>query len=128
MAHALLLVLMGALLADELGLGHSVSEVGNAKPVASARASTATPFQVAPLVFGNPLGLVPFQPFVLNQEPPGTSSTGDQIGQLQNKRTGVTCTMRIIKVPPTFDRGILAPTSAPDIDPIVRNSLSPCVE
>ena len=128
MAHALLLVLVGAMSAHELGLGQSVSEVGKAKPVASAQASTATPFQVAPLVLGNTLGVVPFQPFVLNQEPPGTSSTGDQIGQLQNRRTGVTCTMRIIKVQPTLDRGILAPTSAPHIDPIVRNSLSPCVE
>ena len=128
MAHALLLVLMGAMSADELGLGQSVSEVGKAKPEASVQARTATPFQVAPLVLGNPLGVVPFQPFVLNQEPPGTSSTGDEIGQLQNKRAGVTCTMRIITMQPTFDRGILAPTSALDIDPIVRNSHSPCVE
>ena len=128
MAHALLLVLIGVMSADEPGLVQSVSEFGKTRPAASAQTTTTVPFQVAPLVLANTLGVVPFQPFVLNQEPPGASSTGDQIGQLQNRRTGVTCTMRIIKVQPTFDRGILAPNSAPHPDPIVRNSVSPCVE
>jgi len=128
MAHALLLVLIGVMSADEPGIAQSVPDVGKAQPATSAQAKTAGPFQVAPLVLGNVRGVVPFPPFVLHQGSPGTSSTDDQIVQLQNKRIGVTCGMRIVKVEPSIDPGILAPSSAPHPDSIVRNSHSPCVE
>jgi hypothetical protein len=126
MAHELLLVLMSVMSADELGFGQSLAEVGKAKPASSAQATA--PSQVAPLVPGKALGAMPFQPFLLNQDPSGICSMDDRAGQLQNRRAGVTCSMRIIEVEPTFDRGIFAPDSTPHPDPIARNSLSPCVE
>jgi len=48
--------------------------------------------------------------------------------QLENRRTGVTCSMRILAVKPVPDAGIIASVSRPQSDPMVRSSLSPCVE
>ena len=48
------------------------------------------------------------------------------------ERPEVTCTLRVVRVPPSFDAGILAPRPrrAGDAvvadDPMVRDSVSPC--
>lgn len=48
------------------------------------------------------------------------------------ERPGVTCALRVVRVPPSFDAGILAPPPrrAGDAivadDPMVRDSVSPC--
>jgi hypothetical protein len=53
-------------------------------------------------------------------------STGE-IEQLTNRRTGVTCTMRILKAEPV-DRGAVVPSPEQNVDPGIRGSVSPCVE
>jgi hypothetical protein len=74
-----------------------------------------------PDLAGAPEGAVP-------QVIAGLRPRDDRTVQLRNESTGVTCTMRIVGVEPTIDRGILARESGPRLDPIVRNSASPCVE
>lgn len=121
-----LLVLVGAVAADEAQLVVPLTvESGR---VAGVPATSPGAFQVAPLVLGSAVRMVPFQAFGVPQARSGAGGEDERIVQLENKRAGVTCTMRIITVKPTIDRGILAPTSVPQPDPIVRNSLSPCVE
>lgn len=50
--------------------------------------------------------------------------------QLRNSRTGFTCSMRVLRVDPSGDSGIVAKMWAgrAQPDPIVRNDLSPCLE
>jgi hypothetical protein len=55
---------------------------------------------------------------------PGKAS----VGQLTNRRTGVTCTLLIAPVKPLVDPGSVVPTHDHHADGIVRNDLSPCVE
>ncbi len=56
------------------------------------------------------------------------STTSSTIPQLTNRRTGVTCSMRILAVKPVPDPGIFASVSGPHPDLIVGRGLSPCVE
>jgi len=48
--------------------------------------------------------------------------------QLTNRRTGVTCTLRIVPKLPSVDRGAVAETAEGHPDSIVRNDASPCVD
>jgi hypothetical protein len=51
-----------------------------------------------------------------------------QVGeQLHNPRTGVTCTMRILKAEP-IDKGGVIPLPEPSVDPEIRGSVSPCLD
>jgi hypothetical protein len=92
-------------------------------------------FKVDPLVVPwRPVGYA-LQAFRLGPAHPNVRATGLSAGptrsglvQLRSERTGVTCTMRILEVKPTVDAGIFAPLGAPHPDPIVRSSLSPCVD
>ena len=59
---------------------------------------------------------------------PRETAEGTRNLQLQNQRTGVTCSMRILQVKPVPDPRMIAAASGPHPDPIVRSSLSPCVE
>lgn len=47
--------------------------------------------------------------------------------QLRNRRTGVTCTLRILRIGPSMDPGIAGGTGDL-VDSIVNNGVSPCVE
>jgi hypothetical protein len=75
-----------------------------------------------------PLPSYSFQPFGLVTPEPSAGKTVTSILQLQNRRTGTTCTMRIVPAKPNLDPGIFSPAAGPHPDPIVRNSASPCVE
>ncbi len=56
------------------------------------------------------------------------ASAGPGETQLRNRRTGVTCTLRIVRVP-ALDAGILFTVpGAVEPHPSVRNDLSPCSE
>jgi hypothetical protein len=61
---------------------------------------------------------------------PGLTWRGTSEAQLTNRRTGVTCTMRIVAVESPMDRGVMRmmPPSPDHPDPMVRSTLSPCVE
>jgi hypothetical protein len=48
--------------------------------------------------------------------------------QLTNRRTGVTCTLRIVPMRESVDPGAVAGTGGGRPDPIVRNDVSPCVD
>jgi hypothetical protein len=51
-----------------------------------------------------------------------------QVGeQLHNPRTGVTCTMRILKAEP-IDKGAVIPSPEQSVDPEIRGSVSPCLD
>jgi hypothetical protein len=126
MTLTLPLVLVGLVAVDQpestaLRIGAAVQQSTTVPPQPSGS------FQVVPLTLGSQTRLPPFQAFTI---PKVSASVGVPTGvvrQLENKRTGVTCTMRIVQANPTFDLGILAPSSGPHPDPIVRNSISPCV-
>jgi hypothetical protein len=127
MTFALLLVLAGALATDARHSPEAAVET-RAMPGAATTSLSGEAFKVAPLVFGSPYRRPAFQPFRLAQADPNTSLISTGVVQLQNRRTGVTCTMRILELKPSPDLGIFSPASGPHPDPIVRSSLSPCVE
>lgn len=54
--------------------------------------------------------------------------TDPNVTQLQNKRTGVTCTLRILRIDPPVDPGMVATAPGTLDDRMARNELSPCVE
>jgi hypothetical protein len=58
----------------------------------------------------------------------GQKVTDSGVTQLQNKRTGVTCTLRILRIDPPVDPGMVATAPGTMDDPVARNKLSPCVE
>jgi hypothetical protein len=131
MTITILLMLAGVLATEATGS----SPEGTSQSQASARSATSSEaFKTEPRLalwrpLGHPLrafGLVWTHPAVVVPDPVASpASTG--LVQLQNPRTGVTCTMRILEVKPTIDAGIVASLSGPHPDPIVRNSSSPCV-
>lgn len=87
-------------------------------------------FQAAPLQLGL-APIAPFQPGVSVQAPPSlVASPPVRETQLRNRRTGVTCTLRVIRAGASMDPGILVPPfrGAREADPIVRNDVAPCVE
>ena len=121
-----LLVVLAGLLAVDSHQPASTTAASDPVPLASPTATRASEtLGVAPQVLGTPrqLGLV--EAFAPSQ---AGSSMDVGVVQLQNRGTGVTCTMRIIESRPTVDPGIRPTTSGPHPDPMVRNSLSPCVE
>lgn len=102
-------------------------ETGAAKPMETPKA-----FRTEPLVSLKPvtrlqqwLGVATGGPSLASDQP---STTSPKALQLENRRTGVTCSMRILAVKPVPDGGIIATARDPHLDPIVRSSLSPCVE
>ena len=94
---------------------------------------SAPSFRVEPLHPGppapRPFQLLPGAPSPVTAAPARPGET-----QLHNRRTGVTCTMRIIRVAEPVDPGM--PIGSPPIgsphlaepDASVRNDLSPCSE
>jgi hypothetical protein len=86
-------------------------------------------FRVAPLQLVPP-PVRPFQLAVPDRGPRVLDSASPLPAQLTNRRTRVTCTMRVVRVGPSMDPGILADVArvVPDRDPIVRNGVAPCVE
>jgi hypothetical protein len=57
---------------------------------------------------------------------PDPAESGER--QLTNRRTGVTCTLRIVSPHGSVDPGAVADTGDGRPDPIVRNDVSPCVD
>jgi hypothetical protein len=51
----------------------------------------------------------------------------DAVEPLSNPRTGVTCTMRILKAEPV-DKGGVIPLPEPGVDPEIRGRVSPCLD
>ena len=51
----------------------------------------------------------------------------DSMTQLYNPRTGVTCTLRVVRIDPQVDAEMVAKAKGSD-DSMARNELSPCVE
>ena len=89
----------------------------------------AQEFRVAPLQ----LGRVPVRPLQLRlvlPAPRDPEPSRPREDQLTSRRTGFTCTMRILRVGPSVDSGIVAKMTPvqPHPDPIVRNDLSPCLQ
>jgi hypothetical protein len=56
------------------------------------------------------------------------NGTAPRETQLQNKRTGVTCTLRILRIDPPVDKDMVATAPERGADHMARNELSPCVE
>ena len=56
------------------------------------------------------------------------ADTAGEMPQLTNPRTGVTCTMRILKAEPV-DKGAVIPAPETSVDPEIRGrGVSPCVD
>ncbi len=86
-------------------------------------------FRVAPL---RPAP-TPYTPFALRSPlGPAPLLAPPRIGARRDVRhpDAVTCTLRIVRVPPSMDPGILLelPPAEHHPDPIVRDDLSPCTE
>jgi hypothetical protein len=90
---------------------------------------SARSFRVVPLQLG-PLPLRPFRLAVPDRGPRVLDSASPPQTQLTNRRTRVTCTMRVVRAGPSMDPGILGGVAliVPDPDPLVRNDVVPCVE
>jgi len=91
-------------------------------------APPAPSFRAEPLHLGppapRPFQLLPRAPVSVTAAPARPGET-----QLRNRRTGVTCTLRIIRVPEPVDPGMPIGSAYPaEPDPSVRNDLSPCSE
>jgi hypothetical protein len=86
-------------------------------------------FRVAPLQLGPP-PVRPFQLAVPDRLPRVRDPSSPPQTQLTNRRTRVSCTMRVVRLGPSMDPGILGGESrvGSDPDPIVRNEVAPCVE
>ena len=86
-------------------------------------------FRVAPLQL-RPPPVRPFQLAVPDRGPRVLDSASPPQTQLTNRRTRVSCTMRVVRLGPSMDPGILGGVAqvVPDPDPIVRNDVVPCVE
>src|SRR5512143_1892362 len=122
MTLALLLVL-AAPPADAPKAGvPAMSAAHDPRPLPSFRVA---PLQLEPAA-GRPVQLrwpVRAQPERSSANPNPTET------QLTNRRTGVTCTMRILVPAPVTDPGIMRPIPEGQAqDSIVRKDLSPCVE
>ena len=128
MTLTLLLVLAGLLATDEPRSGPTLSCRSGAQPAAVQAARSEQPFGIAPLQLGNPGRKGPFQLAKTPRLAVRSKQASPGMTQLRNRRTGVTCTMRIVRVEPSVDPGILASTMETRTDPMVRNELSPCVE
>lgn len=56
------------------------------------------------------------------------ADTAGEMPQLTNPRTGVTCTLRILKAEP-LDKGAVLPAPETSVDPDIRGrGVSPCVD
>lgn len=129
MTLTLLLVLAGLLATDEPRSGPTLSCGSGAQPAAAVQAARSEqPFGMAPLQLGNPSRMGPFQLAKAPRLAVRSKQASPGMTQLQNRRTGVTCTMRIVRVEASVDPGILASTMETRANPMVRNELSPCVE
>jgi hypothetical protein len=97
--------------------------------VAVSGARSDRSFRVAPLQLA-PLPVRPFQLAVPDRAARAVDSASPSETQLTNRRTRVTCTMRVVRAGPSMDPGILGGVAGvvPDRDPIVRNDVVPCVE
>jgi hypothetical protein len=128
MTLALLLLLAGPFATDE-PQARPVGDGPGARPEATAQAGgSGQLFKVAPLQLALAGIRGPKGPFQLAQAPRLAANSRPAMVQLQNRRSGVTCTMLIVRVEPSVDPGILAHTLEAPADPMVRNDLSPCVE
>ena len=97
--------------------------------VAAHGARSGRSFRVAPLQLAPP----PVRPFQLAVPDGGLrvlEAASPAQTQLTNRRTRVTCTMRVVRAGPSMDPGILGGVAqvVPDPDPLVRNDVVPCVE
>jgi hypothetical protein len=129
MILAFLFVLAGPLVGDGSQVAPRVS--GGFDPQLAQRAGSGVltgPFKIAQLELARSPLLNKVQLFKLLKPGLSAKATGADVGQLQNKRTGVTCTLRIIHVEPPVDSGVLMNGANGRPDPIVRDDLSPCVE
>jgi len=97
-----------------------------AEASSTKRTPTAQEFSGVSMAVLKPLALL--RPFSLWSAEPSAGPARTKLLQLENHRSGVTCTMRIMQVNPDLDAGIVSGASGPHPDPIVRNSASPCVE
>jgi hypothetical protein len=62
------------------------------------------------------------------QAAPQERDTAGEMPQLTNPRTGVTCTLRILKAEP-LDKGAVLPAPETSVDPDIRGrGVSPCVD
>jgi hypothetical protein len=91
---------------------------------ATSRSTEA--FRPEPLSRGKPVRLLR-QLFSFVPSSPPIETSNPEISPLRNRRTGVTCSMRILAIKPVPDEAMVVPYKTPP-DPIVRNSSSPCVE
>jgi len=127
MTLTLLLVLAGSMANESPGVARPAGPDSGVSLAAVERQTQPSAFWVAPLQLGpsaRPLALRPGETGLAAQElNRGTT-------QLRNPKTAVTCTMRVVVLQPPIDPGILRPTqgSLQQLDPIVRNQLSPCLE
>lgn len=96
--------------------------------VPNPAAQPAEPFAALTKMLERSVPVRLFGQFNLPRKGSDSRSIDEGVVQLSNRRTGVTCTMRIVQAKPSVDPGIRfgAPEQHPD--PIVRNSVSPCVE
>jgi hypothetical protein len=83
-------------------------------------------FRAEPLSLGKPVRLL-WQLFSFVPASPRIGASSPEISPLRNRRTGVTCSMRILAIKPVLDEAMVVPYETPP-DPIVRNASSPCVE
>jgi hypothetical protein len=60
--------------------------------------------------------------------PRSPKRTDPGLRQLQNKRTGVTCTLRILRIDPPVDIDMVVASAGTSRDRVTHNELSPCVE
>jgi hypothetical protein len=127
MTLTVLLILAGFAASDEAPARATTARKEDAPPATIARTDSFIQAVRKRLSVARPTPLLVASPFV-SSSPDSEESTERQ---LTNRRTGVTCTMRIVPIQEPVDPGAVGDRNIVDARPpdaMVRNDVSPCID
>src|SRR5262245_11120854 len=130
MTLTVLLILAGFAASDEAPARATTGANKDDAPPATTAAATPPRTDTFFEAVRKKLSVARPTPLLIPSPPASPSPDSEESGerQLTNRRTGVTCTMRIFPMRESVDPGATAGKAESLPDPIVRNNASPCVD